>query len=397
MSFLSKKSWHARSTKNVAKVWQAEQNYEQEQRRIAQRLKELQKEHELEALRQLHAKASGQPLEETRIEWMYQDPTSVTEDRADREAYLLGKQVKDKSDDNLLKKTQESVGSLFAKADTSGPSDLDIRAKLRDDPLYTMMQREAEYMNQMNTASLKIQKLRQQRNKEEQRRADEERRSEKWEESSKRHKKRAVETERCHRDQFSDKHNRNFDDHRSFAPSRQHRERSPGSRPSLDKWSPRSHHRRERDSPRSPRRSHRYRRDEAHHRPSDRRHGHGSYSDDDDVDNVRLHSHARGRSYRPTPGRRDDYDPQEDRRQLDAMRQNAEQVHLNRKQLMQKLSDEHEREREQEIQRDRCQELQPQFISDMGKSVYTDPKLGSLEERLLSKKFYIQKNVDSSP
>jgi len=85
-NFLSKKSWHTGSLKNIENVWKAEQRAADEARKIEQIKRELAEQEQILDLRKRLAESQGRRMD--RLDWMYEgslrrDPTV--------DDYLLGK------------------------------------------------------------------------------------------------------------------------------------------------------------------------------------------------------------------------------------------------------------------------------------------------------------------
>lgn len=73
LSYLSKKSWHPSTFKNIEVVWAAEQKKKDEERRYQDHLKKLKEERDIEEMRQLQAANHTIPASHAqRLEWMYQ-------------------------------------------------------------------------------------------------------------------------------------------------------------------------------------------------------------------------------------------------------------------------------------------------------------------------------------
>lgn len=87
------KSWNPKLTKNKKKVWQAQQDLLEENRKIKERQKEIAKERELNKLTNLSRDGSVKPKKSTGLEWMYVD----TEKANDSDDYLLGRKQLDES------------------------------------------------------------------------------------------------------------------------------------------------------------------------------------------------------------------------------------------------------------------------------------------------------------
>jgi hypothetical protein len=74
LSYLSKKSWHPGSFGNIEKVWIAEQQKKDEEKRQSDRIKKLKEEKQIEELKLIQIKEGIIPESSLqRLDWMYQD------------------------------------------------------------------------------------------------------------------------------------------------------------------------------------------------------------------------------------------------------------------------------------------------------------------------------------
>ena len=93
------KSWNPKLMKNRKKVWETEQDLITEQQKLNTRLKEIEKERELNELLNESSKDKPETLKndlavkKSGLEWMYQDAKLSDE----KEDYLLGKKKLDSS------------------------------------------------------------------------------------------------------------------------------------------------------------------------------------------------------------------------------------------------------------------------------------------------------------
>jgi len=85
-----KKSWHPSTMKNMEKVRKAEQQNDQETRRIAELKKEIEMEKDLEDIKKYAVKQGViEKKDDNKLDWMYKGPNQIV----NREEYLLGRLV----------------------------------------------------------------------------------------------------------------------------------------------------------------------------------------------------------------------------------------------------------------------------------------------------------------
>lgn len=78
LSYLSKKSWHPGSFQNIEKVWIAESKKKDDERRLADRIKKLKEEKQIEELKLIQIKEGVIPESSLqRLDWMYQDRSAA--------------------------------------------------------------------------------------------------------------------------------------------------------------------------------------------------------------------------------------------------------------------------------------------------------------------------------
>jgi hypothetical protein len=160
MSFLSKKSWHVKSGKNIARVREAEEAAAAEAKKTEQRRRELQEEREMDTLRKLQGK-SGSSEGSSALDWMYKTPMDVRDDKL-QEEYLLGKQMPEKRTETVIEKVGQASGSLFVKSTPAPGAAADLKAKLREDPLMLIKQREAQHIRSMSATQAHLHRIREQ-------------------------------------------------------------------------------------------------------------------------------------------------------------------------------------------------------------------------------------------
>jgi len=122
LAFLNKKNWHPNTLKNQEKVWLAEREAENEQKRIKEIQRKYEEDRKLQELQEIRDAAGLGPKTAQRLEWMYQHGPSAEE-------YLLGKPVEIKE---TVKEDTRTLG-LWRRQEITPQQDL--WNKLRDDPL----------------------------------------------------------------------------------------------------------------------------------------------------------------------------------------------------------------------------------------------------------------------
>ena len=155
-----KKSWHTQTLANQKKIWLLEEKQREEQRKTADMLKEIQEERKKDEIKELQKAAGLIKAGPARVDWMYAAPNSKGMMNEDKEAFLLGKRRVDKliaptieSSSNLLKHTSTNndaniiIGSLSRIPEARKYADMS--AKIRDDPLSMIKQKEAKQLKEM--------------------------------------------------------------------------------------------------------------------------------------------------------------------------------------------------------------------------------------------------------
>ncbi|CAI4049456.1 hypothetical protein SKDZ_14G0840 [Saccharomyces kudriavzevii ZP591] len=157
------KSWNPKLMKNRKKVWETEQDLVNEQQKLNTRLKEIEKERELNELLDESNKnhpgglKSDLRLKKSGLEWMYQDAKLSDE----KEDYLLGKK---KLDSSILNQPTAAAAAAAAapknaastaSAATSKGSHKKKSKLLKDDPMskfkITKQQRRTPYASERTT------------------------------------------------------------------------------------------------------------------------------------------------------------------------------------------------------------------------------------------------------
>ncbi|KAG5327105.1 CWC25 factor, partial [Pseudoatta argentina] len=106
-----KKSWHPSTMKNIEKVRKAEQQNDQENKRIAELKKEIEMEKDMEDIKK-YAIEQGviEKKDDMKLDWMYKGPNQMV----DREEYLLGRPV-DKAFEQMQQAEKDSEMNRMPK------------------------------------------------------------------------------------------------------------------------------------------------------------------------------------------------------------------------------------------------------------------------------------------
>ncbi|XP_071361321.1 pre-mRNA-splicing factor CWC25 homolog [Trachinotus anak] len=155
-----KKSWHPQTMKNIERVWKAEQKYEAERKKIEELQKELKEERAREEMTRYAEDTGAIKKKDDRLDWMYQGPAG----QVSRDEYLLGrpidKQITDQYEEPESGPSSETgllPGSIFNP--TTPASNLDMAAKIREDPLFEIRKREEEKKREVLTNPVKMKKI----------------------------------------------------------------------------------------------------------------------------------------------------------------------------------------------------------------------------------------------
>jgi hypothetical protein len=378
--FLSKKSWHTASLKNIEKVWVAEQRHEQEQKKIDELKRQLAEEQQIDDLKKLHKEASGAKKVE-RLDWMYEH-VAMGGSKTSAEEYLLGKKYEDKEQDEL-KKLNSQPGSLFLN--TVNPVQ-DAQAKIRDDPLLAIKKEEQTSLKMILDNPVKMQQLKKEKEMQELLKRLKKDRKKKEKKDKKHEEKKLKENGRHVNSGEEESHNKRSRDGRNESPDRdfkrQRHDRDNHHREDRDSASDKYHrHRddrddrdRDRDRPRDDRR--RDERDDNRYR--------GENRNSDDVRNG-WDNPSWCRDRRP---RASALDEKERERRLKEMMQDAEKHEEDRFKRLKREKETEEQEAKEYHSRN--SEDQPGFINDMNKIVYNEDEI-SVEERVRRNVHYIQR------
>ncbi|XP_049964720.1 pre-mRNA-splicing factor CWC25 homolog isoform X1 [Schistocerca serialis cubense] len=166
-----KKSWHPSTTRNIEKVWKAEQRHDEEQKRINDLRREIIAEKDKEDIKK-YAEEKGviEKKNEHKLEWMYKKPGELV----DREEYLLGRSI-DKTFEQIQESEKAAASSssvvdinLAEKAGGEHSSfasllapQVDLARKLQEDPLFAIRKKELETRSHILKNPVKLKKLQQ--------------------------------------------------------------------------------------------------------------------------------------------------------------------------------------------------------------------------------------------
>ncbi|KAJ3039004.1 RNA-splicing factor [Rhizophlyctis rosea] len=161
-----KKSWHPGTLRNQEKVWKKEQEAEEERKKLEQLIKEKNEERQMQELTALN-EATGKTKKRTeKLDWMYSSGPSGAQSIVDedREAYLLGKKRVDKLVEQGKTVDEMSATSTFTRTNATAygltaNTARDIQAKVRDDPLFAIKQREQASLKAVLNNPIKMKQL----------------------------------------------------------------------------------------------------------------------------------------------------------------------------------------------------------------------------------------------
>ncbi|XP_018304305.1 pre-mRNA-splicing factor CWC25 homolog isoform X2 [Mycetomoellerius zeteki] len=162
-----KKSWHPSTMKNIEKVRKAEQQNDQENKRIAELKREIEMEKDLEDIKK-YAVEQGviEKKDDKKLDWMYKGPNQTI----NREEYLLGRPV-DKAFEQMQQAEKDSEMNRMPKNHVeyecippslrffSGNEQVDLARKIQEDPLYSIKKKEMETRNQLLKNPVKLKQL----------------------------------------------------------------------------------------------------------------------------------------------------------------------------------------------------------------------------------------------
>ncbi|XP_033986549.1 pre-mRNA-splicing factor CWC25 homolog [Trematomus bernacchii] len=385
-----KKSWHPQTMKNIERVWKAEQKHEAECKKIEELQKELKDERAREEITRFAETAGSIKKKDDRLDWMYQGPAG----QVSRDEYLMGraidKQITDQYEEPESGPSAETgllPGSIFNPSTPA--SNLDLAAKIREDPLFEIRKREEEKKREVLSNPVKMKRIKEmlrqnldKKDKKKKRKKDKKEKKDKERKKEKKHKRRSSsssseEEEKKHRSHSRDESSTDTKSRSHHVPGyglqlpagRHHQSSAP------------SHHsgRRERSRSRSPHRN----RQEGHVHSSSSHRG-------DRKDEPKASSQQRDRYQRPRHpvAKKLSAEELEHKRQemMDQAKQRDEDRENNVRRY--KKQDEQEKQREKNVKRDR----HAGFIHDMK---LESAASSSLEDRVRRNIHSIQRTAAS--
>ncbi|KOC64564.1 Pre-mRNA-splicing factor CWC25 like protein [Habropoda laboriosa] len=155
--------------KNIEKVWKAEQQQNQEKRKIAELKKEIEMEKDREDMKK-YAMEQGviEKKDDKKLDWMYKGPNQLI----NREEYLLGRPI-DKPFEQMVQAEKDTELNQTPRNHVehecippslrffSGNEQVDLARKMQEDPLYAIKKKEMETRNQLLKNPVKLKQLRQ--------------------------------------------------------------------------------------------------------------------------------------------------------------------------------------------------------------------------------------------
>lgn len=408
-----KKSWHPRLQKNQEKVWLHEQEAAAEHKKLEELRKEREQERQMQELQRIHEAAGGKRRPE-RVEWMYATPaTSSGPSEAELEEYLLGKKRVDKllQGNETARLSRTSDPSAQESSDVSSARDL--AQKIREDPLFAIKKQEQAMQEMLMKDPTRLRQMRARLGLPD----DEPRHNHHSHEERSRHRHRHE--RRSHHGRVSRSHARRDDGvgEREYSEGRhrRHREHSrrydEGDRHKDDRYrDARNEDRHAHDHDRNKRHNddhyrHRHAREDGRYPAHDRH----SWQDERGrrpnwEERNERHSHdtlSRQRSRSPDDRRRV-VDAQEREAKLAAMMQDAKTMDANRDAMIRRVSEQENREhQEEEMRRDLAHDKtqwrkgggtgRASFLLDQQRNLWGESSGGmDLEERLRRNRHALQ-------
>ncbi|KAG8835977.1 RNA-splicing factor [Serendipita sp. 399] len=153
-----KKSWHPLLLKNQERVWLEEKKALEEKKKLDQLRKEREEERQVQELQRLQEEKTGKKRVD-KLDWLYATPASGSGPNAsDMEDYLLGKKRVDKiliADENAKLGATHKNFIAVQNANTAR----DVAAKVREDPLFAIMQQQQNVMESLRDNPLRLKEL----------------------------------------------------------------------------------------------------------------------------------------------------------------------------------------------------------------------------------------------
>ncbi|KAF3851876.1 hypothetical protein F7725_005231 [Dissostichus mawsoni] len=190
-----KKSWHPQTMKNIERVWKAEQKHEAECKKIEELQKELKDERAREEITRFAETAGSIKKKDDRLDWMYQGPAG----QVSRDEYLMGRAIQ--ADHRPIRGARERPtgllpGSIFNPSTPA--SNLDLAAKIREDPLFEIRKREEEKKREVLSNPVKMKRIKEmlrqnldKKDKKKKRKKDKKEKKDKERKKEKKHKRRS--------------------------------------------------------------------------------------------------------------------------------------------------------------------------------------------------------------
>jgi len=388
----------------MEKVWKAEERAKSEESKTKELQQELAEEREMEALRKAHETLTGTTRADC-VHFLYSEPL-LNEPSA--EDYLTGAKYTDKEDENDVKNIRDKPGALWLDHPFPGSDSIqDKRAKIHEDPLFTIRKEEQNQREALKKNPVKMQRLREeilmQKLREglgKDRKEKRKRKVEKIERKNKRHKLNDGEASAKSLETSPDKGssgNNSPRDHNRRAEGHDHHDND------------RNHHNNDRHYHNNDRN---HRDNDRNHHDNNRNHGdndrnqgsddrHRRYDDRNHRDNDRNHrdNDRNRRDTRTLPkketlsSRKKAISEEEKQRRLEEMQRDAESIAKERLERVTKYNEEDAVERVQAISKDGKND--PHFINAMGKDVFSGKETASIADRVKRNIYYIQKtNLD---
>lgn len=219
-----KKSWHPQTMKNIERVWKAEQKHEAEQKKIDELQKELKDERAREEITRFAQETGAIKKKDDRLDWMYQGPAG----QVSRDEYLLGRPIDKQITDQYAEpesgpsaETGLLPGSIFNP--TTAASNLDMAAKIREDPLFEIRKREEAKKREVLTNPVKMKKIKEMlrqnldMDKKKKRKKEKKEKKDKDRKKEKKHKRRSTSS-----DEEDEKKHKSHSQHESSAGKNSH-------------------------------------------------------------------------------------------------------------------------------------------------------------------------------
>lgn len=212
--------------KNIERVWKAEQKYEAERKKIEELQKELKEERSREEMTRFAEETGAIKKRDDRLDWMYQGAAG----QVSRDEYLMGRAIDKQITDQYAEpesgpsaETGLLPGSIFNPATPA--SNLDLAAKIREDPLFQIRKREEEKKREVLTNPVKMKKIKEmlrqnldKKDKKKRKKDKKDRKGDKEKKKEKKHKRRrsnSVEEDRkTHRSHTKDEREATSRSHR---------------------------------------------------------------------------------------------------------------------------------------------------------------------------------------